>query len=333
VTGQQVVVEVLDADVRSRRDLLTAGLDRCHGDHLVRRGNWQRLIPSVYATRPREVTDRELITAARAHLGEAFVVTGAAACRALGLTDIPEVAGIDVLVPPSVRRVGGNLIRVWPTTRHPRTWRRAGAAYADAARAVIDCGRWSPSLQTVRALVTGALCSRQCELAALVAELEAGARGGSALCRRALLDASRGARSAPEAEVSDVVLAAVRDGRLPPFWLNAELWLEGKLLGVADGYLKGLGLGWEVDSRRHHVGAPEFDHTLARHDAFLGAGLGLLHVTPRRARLLGPAYADVVVCAAQARQRLQPPEPAGLGVVPRGPLIGVDGRRARGGST
>jgi len=113
VTGQQVVVEVLDADVRSRRDLLTAGLDRCHGDHLVRRGNWQRLIPSVYATRPREVTDRELITAARAHLGEAFVVTGAAACRALGLTDIPEVAGIDVLVPPSVRRVGGNLIRVW----------------------------------------------------------------------------------------------------------------------------------------------------------------------------------------------------------------------------
>jgi len=118
-----------------------------------------------------------------------------------------------------------------------------------------------------------------------------------------------------------------------PFWLNAELWLEGQLLGVVDGYLKGLGLGWEVDSRRHRAGAPEFDHTLARHDAFLGAGLGLLHVTPRRARLLGPAYADVVVCAAQARQRLQAPEPAGLVVAPRGPLIGVDGRRARGGST
>ncbi len=83
----------------------------------------------------------------------------------------------------------------------------------------------------------------------------------------------------------------------------------------------------------HPVGcAPEFDHTLARHDAFLGAGLGLLQVTPARARLLGPAYADVVVCAAQARQRLQAPEPAGLVVVPRA-LIGVDGRRARGEST
>ena len=227
---------MLAADVRSRRDLLTAGLDRWHGDHLVRRGSWQRLIPSVYATRLREVTDRELITAARAHLGEAFVVTGAAACRALGLTDIPEVAGIDVLVQPSVRRVGGDVIRVWPTTRHLRTWRRSGAAYADAARAVIDCGRWLRLPQGPRARLGG--------------------------------------------------------GQPAP-----------------------------------HAGAPEFDHTQGRHDAFLGAGLGLLHGTPRRARLLGPAYADVVVCAAQARQRLQAPEPAGLVVVPRGPLIGVDGRR------
>lgn len=327
------MAEVLDARVLHRRDLRTAGLDRCRGDHLVRGASWQRLAPSVYATTPREISDGQLIQAARVHLGEAFVVTGAAACRALGMTDLPEVAGIDVLVPASARRVGSDVIRVWPTTRHPRTWLRAGARYANPARAVIDCARWSPSLQTVRALITGALCSRHCDTVTLLAELEEGARAGSALCRRALLDASWGARSAPEAEVSDVVLAAVRAGRLPPFWLNAELWLEGRLLGVTDGYLQGLGLGWEVDSRRHHAGSAEFDHTLARHDAFLGAGLGLLHVTPRRARLLGPAYADIVVCAAQARQRLRDPEPAGLVVVPRGPLIGVDRRRVRGQST
>jgi hypothetical protein len=47
----------------------------------------------------------------------------------------------------------------------------------------------------------------------------------------------------------------------------------------------------------------------------------LLHVTPKRARLLGDRYAAVLADAASARAGIARPEPTGLVVRPRGPLL------------
>lgn len=317
--AQQLAVEGL----LTREALVGGGLNRYLGDRLARSGSGLRLAPSTYllTTSP---TDAQLVAAARAHAGDDLVVTGLLACRLLGLADVPDDGAVDVLVEAARRRVSTRHVRVHSTRRLPRYWiHSSGARIADPHRAVVDAARDLTSLRDVRALVLGALSRRWCGLDELRAELEAGPRRGTALCRRALRDWEAGAWSAPEAEVADVAAAAVREGRLPPYLLNPTLLVGGVVVGQPDGWFRGLGLGWEVDSRRHHGEDDTFDATLARHDRFGGHGLQLLHVTPRRARLMGPAYADVLAAAAQARRAAAQPEPPGLVVRPFDPRAHV----------
>ena len=304
----------LAADAVLTRDALVgAGLNPYLGDRAVRAGQALRLAPSTYlmGTAP---TDAQLIAAARAHAGDDLVVTGSLACRLLDLPDLPAGATADVLVPAGRRRVSSAFVRVQPTTRPPRCWRHScGVWVADPHRAVVDAARRMTQLQDVRALVLAALRLRWCGVDGLREELEAGARSGSALCRRALRDAEAGAWSAPEAEVADM---ARQDRRLPPFLLNPTLLIDGVVVGKPDGWFLGRGLGWEVDSRRFHASDDRFDATLARHDRFGAHGLQLLHVTPRRARLLGAGYGDVLAAAVAARAGAAQPEPPGLVVRP-----------------
>lgn len=300
----------------TRQALKAAGLNPFLGDRVVREGTGLRLAPSTFllGTVP---DDAQLVAAAREHAGDDLVVTGLVACRWLGLADVAHDGAVDVLVPAGRRRVSTAYVRVHPTLRPPRCWTHAsGVRVADPHRAVVDAARRSRSLREVRALVLGALGQRWCRLDQLRAELDAGPRNGTALCRRALRDGEAGAWSAPEAEVADVARA---DHRLPALLLNPTLLIGGVVLGQPDGWFLRLGLGWEVDSRRFHADDDSFDATLARHDRFGASGLQLLHVTPRRARLLGAAYADVLVAAVTARHRAAQPEPYGLLVQPYDP--------------
>lgn len=307
----------------TRQLLVAEGSDDDGGDRLHRRGSWQRIAVSTYLPHPLPATDLELASAAHLRTAGRGVITGAVACRALGLRDVPSTDFVQVLVPAARRLVSSQHVRVLPTVRAPETWRGpAGLRYASLERAVTDAARGACSLRDVRALVLSAVTSRLTTSEALREELDAGTRGGSAWSRRALDDADRGAWSAPEAEFVDMLLPLVRRGSLPPLVLNAELRLHGRLLGVADGYLLGTGLGYEVDSRRHHAGVDDFDRTLARHDGFAAGGVTLLHVTPRRLRRLGPAYRQVVVDAVRSRQALGHREHPDLKVVPRFPVLG-----------
>lgn len=316
------------AGLVTRAALVKGGLDDDLGDRLHRAGGWQRLAPSTYLTAGAAPSDAQLVAAALAHVGVDAVITGLVACRALTIPDAPADGAVEVLVPASRRRVSSDRVRVQPTTRPPAYWVEGGVRYAEPHRAVIDAARRLTSLRDVRALVCAAVCSGHCDVAGLRRELDSGRRGGSAVCRRALLDAAAGARSAPEAELADVAVAAVRDGRLPPFLLNPTLLVDGVVVGEPDGWFAGLGLGWEVDSRRHHAEDDDFDDTLARHDRYARHGLQLLHVTPRRLRLTGAAYADVLADAVAARRAVASPEPSGLVVRPSGPLQGPTPRRS-----
>lgn len=217
---------------------------------------------------------------------------------------------------------------VLPTIRPPRYWLWQGQVRISApSRCVVDAARALPDLRTVRALVLGAVGTRLVGLEELTHELDSGARGGSALCRRALADARRGAASAPEAELADALVPAARLHRLP-YLLNPDVLLDGRLLGRPDGWLVGLGLGWELDSREHHAGIEAFEETLTRSDAFVAAGVPLLHVTPRRLRASPAGCAALVVRAAEARRRSGAGDPPGLVVVPRRPVLPLTGRGA-----
>ncbi len=312
--------------VLTRDGLRASGRGHDHGDRRVRNGLWVRAAPSTYVTGSVQLPDR--VHAALAHTGPDAVVTGWAACRALDLPYVRDGGAVPVLVPPGRRRVSTPYVRVLPTTRPPAWWRWHGdVRVAAPARSVVDAARDLPDLRSVRALVLGA--AGTVRLGDLREELETGAKARSKLCRQALADLEAGAASAPEAEVADHAAAAARAGRLPPFLLNPDVLLDGRFLGRPDGWLLGVGLGWEVDSREHHAGEDAFERTLARSDRFLAGGLSLLHLTPRRVRALGAATGELLVAAAAARRASRTLEPVGLLVVPRGPLLPLSARRER----
>lgn len=317
ITHLPSALPLLVDQVVHRTALVAAGLNHDLGDRLVREGSWLRLAPSVYLAGLGAPTDAQLVRAAALHVGRGHVVTGALACRALGLPDVPDDRTVEVLIPPGTRAVSTPYVVVHQTERPPMTWQRGGTSYACGPRAVVDAARRAADLRTARALVLASVCTQLCTAASLSEEVEAGHSRGSGLVRRAVDDALAGAWSAPEAEAGDLVRAVVREGRLPAFLLNPTLTVDGVRVGTPDGYVVGTGVGWQVDSRRHHGAPDDLDDTLAVHDRFAAHGLTLLHVTPRRLRLLGPLWAQLLVDAVGARGGS---EPRGLQVQPRGPL-------------
>jgi hypothetical protein len=86
----------------------------------------------------------------------------------------------------------------------------------------------------------------------------------------------------------------------------------------------GTGVGGELDSRRHHGSQSALDATLARHARAERAGVALVHRSPQRLRR---APADFLE---ELQQRVaDTPEPPGLVVVPRGPLLPLPPHRRR----
>lgn len=297
-----------------RGGLLKAGHDRGFGDRRVRRGEWVRVGPSVYLPKQAQLRDR--IDAALLHAGPGAVVTGWAACELWGMPYVEPRRAVDVLVPARRRRVSTPYVRVLPTTRPPvglpGPW---GLPLAAPTRAVVDAARALTGLRDVRALVLGA--ARWTSAPELREELGAGSRGGRALVARAITDLEAGAASAPEAEVADWASLAVRQGRFPPFLLNPEVWVDGVLLGIPDGWVPGLAMGWEQDSKEFHA----LDQASQRVDRFASYGLLLLGLTPGRTRAMGPGVADLLAGTAATRRRDLAAEPPGLVVRATGPLL------------
>lgn len=294
----------------SRATLSAAGLDPRLMDRECAAGRWKRVLPGVAHVGSGPLRPQQRYRAALLWAGETALLTGQVGCDLWGLSDPLTASTVDVLLPMPTRRQPPPWVRVRRTGRLEQAWERGGLPVAGLERCVVDASRRAGGLRDVRALVLASLLDGRCSVTGLEVVLAETGSGGSAWCRRALADARRGAWSAPEAEMADVL-----DGEpaLPPYLLNPELRLDGRLLGRPDGWFPGRGIGWEVDSRRHHGGVDDVDATLLRHRRFADAGLELIHLTPSRIRL----YPDQVlddVCRRVLRPR--PPEPPGLVVVP-----------------
>ena len=192
-------------------------------------------------------------------------------------------------------------------------------------QAVTDAAlRW-PSLQDVRALVLAGVADGRLDADRLDVLLERAPQRGSGHLRRALVDVRRGAASAPEAELVDLLLPVLRRLRLQ-LLVNAEVRHEGRLLGRVDALLvrrpAEVLLGVEVDSLRHHGSSADLEATLRRHEHFASAGLRLLHVTPSAVRRTPE---DVVARVLAALRTARPPDDVevrpGPWDTPRDPVI------------
>jgi hypothetical protein len=300
--------------------LAATGVHRSTVSREVRAGRWQHAAAGVVLTHDRAPTDAELAAVAKAHAGPKAVVTGGPVLRALGVRWVPRRTGVTVLVPEDVRTRSSGLVTVTRTKHFDDlvTSSRWEMPLADPERAVYDEARASQSLRDVRGLVLGAVADGWATTQGLAHIVDRGPRNGSAVLRRALVDAERNCASPPEAELVDGLV-----GRGVPFLVNPLLIVDGVPLGSPDAYAIGLGLCGEVQSLERHGSDEDEESTYDRSERFERTGLKVLHLSVRLIRTHLGESVDRFLDAARVRRVLAPHrrEPARLVVVPRGPVL------------
>jgi hypothetical protein len=219
--------------------------------------------------------------AAVLYAGPQSVITGGAALRYHRLP-APQSEVIDLLVPTNIQRQSVSFTRLHRTSRMPKTvCGPQSRAYALPARAAADAALWLGELREARAVISGAVQSGRCWATEIAAELDAGPTRDSALLRKVLAEVSEGVRSAPEAELRDLIMKA----RLPMPMFNPRLYLaNGTFLGCPDAWWPEAALAVEVDSRRWHMNPEDWERTMDRHARLGEHAIVTLHFTPHKLR-------------------------------------------------
>jgi hypothetical protein len=207
------------------------------------------------------------------------VLSGADACRAVGLHYVPSDQPITVLVPSSRQIVSLAGVRVVRVRRTPRVRHVAGLPMAEVDRAVLDTCAGIASLRDVRALVCESVQRNRTTPHRLESALDDFPRRGSRLARRAISEVVLGCRSAPECELYDLVKRSLI---LPPPRLNTPL---EELPGVTpDACWPQARPIVEIDSAEHHQLGTGPEHTQRRHARLAAALWVVLPISPRRLR-------------------------------------------------
>jgi hypothetical protein len=245
------------------------------------------------------------------------IVTGLLAARALDLPWVPASEVVHVLVGTDVHRTcyPQITVRQCHDIEAVHTWSFGGARMADATRAVYDGARECGSLRDVRGLVLGGV-NAGVTTGHLTTLLDEGAVGQTAWTRRAVLDATRGCASPPEAEAVDAMI-----GCGWPFYVNPDLYVDGVFICRPDIFLVGTGSGGELDSvERHGSSQAQLADTLNRHTQAAKL-IELDHWTPARMRRDPQAFVRALIAQAQDRLARGLGDPPGLVIKPRGPLL------------
>jgi hypothetical protein len=273
--------------VIGRSQALDCGLSRSAVDHLVRQdGPWHRLLPGIYATTTGDVTPDQRAMAALLYAGPRSVITGATAVRRhrLRCAGLNEV---DVLVPAEVRRQSASFVRVFHTTRMPKTFYSTGQIrFTLVPRAIADAARGMTRLSDVRAVVAEAVQHRRCSLEVLISELNEGPVVGSRFYRIALGEIGDGIRSSAEADLRELIDRS--DLETPMY--NPQLYAaDGTFIGMPDAWWQRAGVAAEVDSRQYHLSPEDHERTTMRHNRMEARGISMLHFLPSTLRSNAPA--------------------------------------------
>jgi hypothetical protein len=296
----------LQLNVIGRQQALACGLTRDALAHRLRPGGpWQLLLPSTYlaVTGMPTVDQREM--AALLYAGPGGILTGRAALRGQGLTNMAP-AVIDVLVPATRQCRSLAFVAIHRTTRLPENVIAVGRrSYATAPRAVADTARGLSDLREVRALVAGAVQRGRCPLGMLIRELDQGPVRGSRLLRKVIAEVAEGIRSGAEADFMDLI----KRSRLPTPLFNAHLYsAAGSLIAIPDAWWPAAGVAAEVDSREWHLTPADWERTMRRHAEMSRHGIIVLHFSPRQIRT-EPAGVTAAIADALKSGRARQPLP------------------------
>jgi hypothetical protein len=272
-------------------------------------GPWQRILPGIVLLFTGRPTRDQEVRAALLLCGEGAVVTGLEACRRYGLRRGPTGQRLDrtvqVLIPHQRQRRSAGFVEVERTHRMPAAALRDGIPLAPLPRACMDAARRLRSAADVTELLAEPVQRRLCTVPALVEELEAASRRGTARPRAVLDTVGAGVRSAAERAASELWSAA----GLPEPWWNCEIHTgDGRLLGVADCWVDDVAMVWEIESTEWHLSPAAHDRTVERAAGFTSAGA--IYVATKPSRIAREPVGVVTMLRAayeQARARPRPP--------------------------
>ena len=269
--------------VASRAELLEAGFANSTISHRIAPdGPWQRLLPGVVLMHRGTPTQRERLLGALTYAGPESILTGLAALELHGIRTARELATgkerpILVLVPRERRRQGHRFVLVERTRFLPEPRLVRGLPVAPPARALVDACRRLEQLNDVRNLVSDALQNGGVTLGDLVAELATAARQRTAPVRAVIDEMGAGVRYAAEIMARKLI----RESGLPEPLYNVEvLDDEGRVIVTPDGYYPEWACGYQLDSRRWHLTAEDYERTVRIRTGAAAAGIMLSAVTP-----------------------------------------------------
>lgn len=267
--------------VLSRAQALANATTASGLQHRLRSGGpWQRLLPGVYLTSTGAPTPVQLQIAALLYAGPQSLITGPAALSFHGIRGA-KPAAVDVLVPATQSVASRGFVAIHRTRRMPRQWAQDLAIrYALPPRAIADSVRGLERLSDARTVVASGVQQGRCTLRQLADELAGRHDARDALFRKVLAEVAAGIRSAPEAELRELI----RGSGLPAPLYNPDLYLSGRFLARPDAWWPQAGVAVEVDSKEWHLSPGDWQQTLRRHRRMTAAGIFVVHVTPDQLR-------------------------------------------------
>jgi hypothetical protein len=145
-------------------------------------GQWQQVLPTVYASFGGRLSARQRWVAACLHAGPGAMLTGRAALQWHGVRALPADPWVRVLVPHARQVPSVDYVRVHRTRRVEP----AASPACSLPRAVGDAGRWCGDVRALRALVDEVTRAGRTTVDALRHELDSGPAAGSGLLRAVL---------------------------------------------------------------------------------------------------------------------------------------------------
>lgn len=246
-------------------------------------GPWRRLLPGIILLSNGNPTREQILTAALMYAGPTAMITGLEACRRHGVRRGPGPgATVQVLVDHTRQRSSSGFVVIERTRRLPAPDLVDGFPLAPVARACLDAARRLRLTGEVAELLSDAVQRGLSTVAELSIELDAGTRKGSGTPRAVLLQVGEGVRSAAELQAKRLWSKS----GLPEAWWNVEVFDErGVSLGIADCWVDGVAMIWEIESTEWHMSPADHDRTVAKAAAFAARGALYVPTKPRMLRL------------------------------------------------
>jgi len=259
--------------VFSRNQALGAGMSVAQVRRRVRRGDWVRVGPDVYAVAGLPGSAMARLWACWLSIGPPMWFTGLAAAGLWELEPLPALRGIDIVVPEGRDLVRRPLARLHRRRRLPRaTFVRGGLPVLGVPDVLLNCAT-TVAEAAMLALVQETLRRKRCDEAGIRTTMGRGRSGSARMCR-VLAVVGDGADSVWERRL----VALCRAAGLPASTRPTLLAPSGRQFRP-DLYWPGLVV--EVDGWSAHRDSTAFLADRRRqNELVLGLGLQVLRYTP-----------------------------------------------------